>query len=131
MRDCMWYHPPHWKNEWKLKANRWRGSKKNWKCANNHIPGYEGNTSQSSPQKFRIGEEGSLSPKQMQQVKRHQFLNFFEGFFKTYRDSHSKLKSTGISFKKEDKARILEHYFRKYYNENLRLSPKDQTEIDK
>ena len=62
-------------------------------------------------------------------VKRQQFLNFFEGFFKRYTDQHEKLLNMGISFKPEEKSKILEHYFKKYYNESLKMNKDEQANI--
>ena len=111
-RDCMWYNPPHEKQEWKLIGkNKWR-----WKELTKHIKG-----NPKFMESVNVTAHEGLSKGKMRSIRRKQFFAFFEGFFDTHNKDSLKMKSANLSFSEEEKAGLLKKYFKKYFNEKLDL----------
>ena len=58
----------------------------------------------------------------MRQIRRKQFLAFFEGFFEKHNKDSLKLKAANLTFSDDEKAQLFKKYFKRYFNERLDMS---------
>ena len=116
VRHCMFFHEDGNQPEWQMRGfNKWRKGLKSV-----HIPDH------NNPKTGIFDDEvGALSKHQMKEIKRRQFLAFFTDFFENYKEGNAKFESTGYRFQEKEKARLIDKYYKKYYQENR--MPKTKT----